>query len=69
MIRIKQSFSNLSSAVSQLANSIKIYDLSRAVFFQLNLPEIHGKKDNSGAFSTFSGVWNPLTRLLPNGVL
>ena len=33
----------LSSAVSQLANSIKIYDLSKGVFFQLNLPEIHGK--------------------------
>ena len=32
----------LSSAVSQLANSIKIYDLSKRVFFQLNLPEIHG---------------------------
>ena len=34
----------LSSAVSQLANSIKIYDLSKAVFFQLNLPKIHGEK-------------------------
>ena len=33
----------LSSAVSQLANSIKIYDLSKEDFFQLNLPEIHGK--------------------------
>ena len=33
-----------SSAVNVLANSLKIYDESKAVFFQLNLPEIHGKK-------------------------
>ena len=39
----------LSSAVNVLANSLKIYDQSKEVFFQLNLPEIHGKKDNSGA--------------------
>ena len=32
------------SAVSVLANSLKIYDHSKAVFFQLTLPEIHGKK-------------------------
>ena len=34
----------LPSAVSVLASSLKIYDQSKAVFFQLNLPEIHGKK-------------------------
>ena len=34
----------LSSAVSVLANSLKIYDQSKVVFFKLNLPEIHGKK-------------------------
>ena len=34
----------LSSAVNVLANSLKIYDHGKAVFFQLNLPEIHGKK-------------------------
>ena len=34
----------LSSAVSVLANSIKIYDQSKAVLFTLNLPEIHGEK-------------------------
>ena len=34
----------LSSAVNVLANSLKIYDHSKAVFFQLNLPEIHGEK-------------------------
>ena len=34
----------LSSAVNVLANSLKIYDKSKAVFFQLNLPEIHGEK-------------------------
>ena len=34
----------LSSAVSVLANSLQIYDQSKAVFFQLNLPEIHGVK-------------------------
>ena len=39
----------LSSAVSVLANSLKFYDQSKAVFFQLNLPEIFRKKDNSGA--------------------
>ena len=40
---------DLSSAVNVLANTLKIYDQSKAVFFQLNLPEIHGKKDNSDA--------------------
>ena len=34
----------LSSAVNMLANSLKIYDHSKAIFFQLNLPEIHGEK-------------------------
>ena len=34
----------LSSAVNVLANRLKIYDQSKAVFFQLNLPEIHGVK-------------------------
>ena len=34
----------LSSAVNVLANSLKFYDQSKAVFFQLNLPEIHGEK-------------------------
>ena len=34
----------LSSAVNVLANSLKIYDQSKAVFFQLNLREIYGKK-------------------------
>ena len=34
----------LLSAVNVLANSLKIYDQSKAVFFQLNLPGIHGKK-------------------------
>ena len=34
----------LSSAVNVLANNLKIYDKSKAVFFQLNLPEIHGVK-------------------------
>ena len=33
-----------SSAVNVLANSLKIYDDSKAVFFQLNLREIHGEK-------------------------
>ena len=35
----------LSSVVNVLANSLKIYDQSKAVFFQLNLPEIHGEKE------------------------
>ena len=34
----------LSSAVNVLANSLKIFDQSKAVFFQLNIPEIHAKK-------------------------
>ena len=34
----------LSSAVSVLANGLKIYVQSKVVFFKLNLPEIHGKK-------------------------
>ena len=34
----------MSLAVSVLANSLKIYDQIKAVFFQLNIPEIHGKK-------------------------
>ena len=34
----------LSSEVNVLANSLKIYDQSQGVFFQLNIPEIHGVK-------------------------
>ena len=34
----------LSSAVNVLANSLKIYEQSKAVFFQFNLPEIHEEK-------------------------
>ena len=34
----------LSSAVNVLANILMIYDRSKAVFFQLTLPGIHGKK-------------------------
>ena len=33
----------MSSAVNVLANSLKIDDQSKAVSFQLNLNEIHGK--------------------------
>ena len=39
---LRQEF--LSSAVNVLANSLKIYDPSKAVFFQNILPEIHGEK-------------------------
>ena len=39
----------LSSRVNVLANSLKIYDHSKAAFFQLILPGIHEKNDNSGA--------------------
>ena len=34
----------LSSAVNVLANTLKIYDQNKEVFFQFNLPEIHGEK-------------------------
>ena len=34
----------LSSAVNVLAKSLKIYDHSKAVLFQLTFPGIHGKK-------------------------
>ena len=34
----------LSSAVNVLANSLKTYDQSKTVFFQLNLPDFHGEK-------------------------
>ena len=34
----------LSSEVNVLANSLKIYDQSKVVFFQLNIPEIRGEK-------------------------
>ena len=34
----------LSSAFNVLTNSLKIYDQSKSVFFQPNLPEIHGEK-------------------------
>ena len=34
----------LSSAVNVLGNSLKIFNQSKAVFFQLNLPEILGEK-------------------------
>ena len=33
-----------SSSVNVLTNSLKFFNQSKAVFFQLNLPEIHGKK-------------------------
>ena len=33
-----------SSAVNVLGNNLKTYDQSKAVFFQLNLREIHGEK-------------------------
>ena len=39
----------LSSAINVLVNSLKIYDHSKGIFFQQNLPEIHGEKDNIGA--------------------
>ena len=34
----------LSSGINVLANSLKIYDHSKGVFFELNLQEIHGEK-------------------------
>ena len=34
----------LSLAVNVLAKSLKIYDQCKAVFFQLDLPGIHGNK-------------------------
>ena len=34
----------LSWVVNVLANNLKIYDQSKAVFFQHNLPEIHAEK-------------------------
>ena len=34
----------MSSAVNVVANNLKIYDQSKAVFFQLYLQEIHGEK-------------------------
>ena len=34
----------LSSAVNVLPNNLKIFDQSKAVFSQLNLPEISGGK-------------------------
>ena len=34
----------LSSALNVVANNLKIYDQSKAVFFQLNLQGIHGGK-------------------------
>ena len=34
----------MSSAVNVLANSLKIYDQRKAVFFQLTLPGIYWKK-------------------------
>ena len=34
----------MSLEVNVLANSLKIYDQSKAVFFQLNLSEIHEEK-------------------------
>ena len=34
----------LSSGINVIANSLKIYDHSKAVFFELTLPGIHKKK-------------------------
>ena len=35
---------NLPSAVNVLANSLRIYEQSKAVFFELYLSETHGEK-------------------------
>ena len=34
----------LLSSVNVLANSLKIYDQNKAVFFQFDIPEIHAEK-------------------------
>ena len=59
----------LSSGVNVLTNSVKISDVTKAAFFQLNIFRILGKREKSWCRVDFSSVSNPLTRWLPNGVL
>ena len=59
----------LSSVVNVLTNNVKISDQSKADFAILNLPRINEKRGYQWCRAHFSGVWNPLTRSLPNGVL
>ena len=59
----------LSSGVNVLTNSLKISDMTKADFFQLNLSQIRGKIEKLWCGANFGSVSNPLTRWLPNGVL
>ena len=54
----------LSSAVNVLANSLKIYDQSKGVFFLLNLPGIHGKKRIMVMPCYFQRCFEPLNPLI-----
>ena len=59
----------LSSGVNVLTNNLKISDVTKADFLQLNLSQIHRKRGKKWCRFDFSSVSNPLTRWLPNGVL
>ena len=59
----------MSSGVNLLTNSLKISDVTKADILQLNLSRIRGKRAKQWCRADFSGVSNPLTRWLPNGVL
>ena len=52
-----------------VTNSLKIADLTKADFFQLNLPRINEERGQEWCRADFSSVRKPLTRSLPNGVL
>ena len=54
----------LSSAINVLANSLKIYDQSKGVFFLLNLPGIHGKKRIMVMPCYFQRCLEPLNTLI-----
>ena len=59
----------MSSGVNLLTNSLKISDVTKADFLQLNLSRIQGKRAKKFCRVDLSNVSNPLTRWLPNGVL
>ena len=52
----------LSSGLNVLTNSLKISNVTKADFFQLNLSRIHGKIEKYWCGANFGSVSNPLTR-------
>ena len=59
----------LTSGVNVLTNNLKISDVTKADFFELNLSRIHGKIEKELYGANSDNVSKPLIRWLTNGVL